>query len=98
MKQRLGLARALIHDPDLLFLDDPYTGLDLRASATLERMVREKSEEGKAFLAITHDLGQGLEMATRAGILSGGKMTHEADTEDWDEFTDRYLDVMGGGR
>jgi heme exporter protein A len=98
MKQRLGLARALLHDPDLVLLDEPYTGLDLRASSTLERMVREKSEEGKAFLAITHDLGQGLEMATRAGILSGGKMVLEANPSGWDEFTGRYLDVMGGGR
>lgn len=98
MKQRLGLARALLHDPDLVFLDEPYTGLDLGASAILERMVREKTEEGKAFLAITHDLGQGLEMATRAGILSGGKMAHEAEPGGWDEFTDRYLAVMGGGR
>jgi heme ABC exporter ATP-binding subunit CcmA len=98
MKQRLGLARALVHDPDLVFLDEPYTGLDMRASAILERMVREKSEAGKAFLAITHDLGQGLEMATRAGILSGGKMSNEADPEGWDQFTDDYLEVMGGGR
>jgi heme exporter protein A len=98
MKQRLGLGRALLHDPDLVFLDEPYTGLDMRASATLERMVREKSEEGKAFLAITHDLGQGLEMATRAGILSGGRMDLETDAGDWDGFSERYLEVMGGGR
>ncbi len=98
MKQRLGLARALIHDPDLVFLDEPYTGLDLRASSILERMVREKSEEGKAFLSITHDLGQGLEMATRAGILSGGRMDMESEADGWDDFTERYMDVMGGGR
>jgi len=98
MKQRLGLGRALLHDPDLVFLDEPYTGLDMRASTTLERMVREKSEEGKAFFAITHDLGQGLEMATRAGILSGGKMDTESEAGDWDCFSKRYLDVMGGGR
>jgi ABC-type multidrug transport system ATPase subunit len=98
MKQRLGLARALMHDPDLVFLDEPYTGLDLRASSILERMVREKSEEGKAFLSITHDLGQGLEMATRAGILSGGRMDLESDPDGWDGFTERYMDVMGGGR
>ncbi len=98
MKQRLGLGRALLHDPDLVFLDEPYTGLDMRASATLERMVREKSAEGKAFLAITHDLGQGLEMATRAGILSGGRMDLESDAGDWDGFSGRYMDVMGGGR
>lgn len=98
MKQRLGLGRALLHDPDLVFLDEPYTGLDMRASVTLERMVREKSEEGKAFLAITHDLGQGLEMATRAGILSGGRMDLESNAGDWDAFSERYMDVMGGGR
>jgi len=98
MKQRLGLARAILHEPDLVVLDEPYTGLDIRASATLERLIREKSAGGTAFLAITHDLVQGLEMATRAGILSGGKMVLENDTTGWDEFSERYLDVMGGGR
>lgn len=97
MKQRLGLARAMFHDPDLVLLDEPYTGLDLKAASTLERLVRERSGEGKAFLAITHDLGQGLEMATRAGILAGGKLVTEADPTGWDGFTQRYLDEMGGG-
>ncbi len=98
MKQRLGLARAILHEPDLVVLDEPYTGLDIRATATLERLIREKSAEGTAFLAITHDLAQGLEMATRAGILSGGRMVLENDPSGWDEFSERYLDVMGGGR
>ncbi len=98
MKQRLGLARAILHEPDLVVLDEPYTGLDIRATATLERLIREKSAEGTAFLAITHDLAQGLEMATRAGILHGGRMVLENDPSGWDEFSERYLDLMGGGR
>jgi heme ABC exporter ATP-binding subunit CcmA len=98
MKQRLGLARALMHDPDLVFLDEPYTGLDMRATTILEGMIEAKSAEGKAFLAITHDLGQGLEMASRAGILHKGRMDMEAASGEWDRLSDRYMEVMGGGR
>ncbi len=96
MRQRLGLARALLHDPDLVLLDEPYTGLDLRATEILDRLVRERSGAGKAFIAITHDLDHGLEMATRAGILSGGRIDHEASAEGWDAVRDRYTELMGG--
>jgi heme exporter protein A len=96
MRQRLGLARALLHDPDLVLLDEPYTGLDLAARETLDRLVLEKSSQGKSFLSITHVLDQGLEMATRAGLLSGGRMVAEADESDWDEFRLTYAKVMGG--
>jgi ABC-type multidrug transport system ATPase subunit len=98
MKQRLGLARAIMHDPDLVFLDEPYTGLDMRATTILEGMIEALSGEGKAFMAITHDLGQGLEMASRAGILHKGRMDVEATSDDWGPLSARYLEVMGGGR
>jgi heme exporter protein A len=98
MRQRLGLARALLHDPDLVLLDEPYTGLDLRATGILDGLVRERSASGKAFIAITHDLDHGLEMATRAGILAGGRIVHEAEAPNWDEFKDRYTEIMGGDK
>lgn len=97
MRQRLGLARALLHDPELVLLDEPYTGLDLGAAETLDRLVRERSEEGKAFLAITHDLSKGRDLASLAGLLSGGRLVHEAGPAEWDDFTARYREVMGGG-
>jgi heme ABC exporter ATP-binding subunit CcmA len=98
MRQRLGLARALLHDPDLVLLDEPYTGLDVGATETLDDIIRDKAKEGKAFLAITHDLEHGLEMASRAGILDGGKLVLEAESSDWEGLRSRYREAMGGER
>jgi heme ABC exporter ATP-binding subunit CcmA len=98
MRQRLGLARALLHDPDLVLLDEPYTGLDVGATETLDGIIRDKAKEGKAFFAITHDLDHGLEMANRAGIIDGGKLVHEAERSGWDELRSRYRETMGGDR
>ncbi len=98
MKQRLGLARALLHEPDLILLDEPYTGLDLRARETLDGLIRVKGDQGKAFLAITHDLEQGLAVATRAGLLSGGRIVEEARRDDWGDFPERYQEAMKGDR
>ncbi len=97
MKQRLGLARALIHDPELVLLDEPYTGLDMRATAILDGIIGAKAGEGKAFLCITHDLDAGLRLATRAGLLSGGTIVLEAEAPEWGGLVERYRAVMGGG-
>ena len=97
MRQRLGLARALLHDPDLVLLDEPYTGLDMGASETLDALVRQRSDEGKAFLAISHDLSGGTRMATRAGILDEGRLVLEADVTGWNDFAERYRSIMRGG-
>jgi heme exporter protein A len=96
MKQRLGLARALLHDPDLVLLDEPYTGLDLRATAILDRLIGARAAEGKAFLCITHDLEGGLRLATRAGLLSKGSIVLEARAPEWGGLVERYRDIMGG--
>ena len=95
-RQRLGLARALLHDPDLVFLDEPYTGLDLGAVETLERMLRALSEAGRAVLVITHDPGHGPGMATRAGMLVEGRIGTESGPEGWDDLTRRYRALFGG--
>ena len=81
MQQRLALARALIHDPDLLLLDEPFSGLDPEAAAGLSELMRELTAAGKVVLFTSHDLRSGFEAAGRVAILSGGVLAYQAARE-----------------
>ncbi len=77
MKQRLSIARALIHDPPILFLDEPYTGLDQHASATFDRILGGMNAHDKTRVLISHDIERGIAMCDRAIILTNGHIAHE---------------------
>lgn len=72
MKQRLCLGRALIHDPDVLILDEPAAGLDPRARIELRQMIRALASEGKTILISSHILTELAEMCDRVGIIEQG--------------------------
>lgn len=72
-KQRLGLARALVHDPDVLLLDEPASGLDPRSRVDLRVLVRELAARGATVLVSSHVLTELDEMADDAVFLSGGR-------------------------
>src|SRR5438093_10122936 len=74
LHQRVGIARVMLHDPSLILLDEPYTGLDAHAVETLDQMLDEASAAGKTIILTTHDLEQGLRGATRAAIIDRGKI------------------------
>src|SRR5207244_7280580 len=74
LHQRLGIARVMLHDPSLILLDEPYTGLDANAVETLNQMLDEAAAAGKTIILTTHDLDQGLRGATRAVIVDRGKV------------------------
>ncbi len=80
MVQRLTIARATLHEPDVLLLDEPYTGLDQEASQLLDDLLRQESENGRTILMITHDLTHGLNLCDRTVILNRGKIVCEADS------------------
>lgn len=82
MKQRLTLARALLHEPRLLLLDEPYTGLDQHGSRLLTRLLGTLRQEGRTVLMITHNLAEGLELSTRVMILHRGKLAFQARQEE----------------
>jgi len=82
MKQRLTLARALLHEPRLLLLDEPYTGLDQHGSRLLTRLLGTLREERRTVLMITHNLAEGLELSTRLMILHRGRLAHQARQEE----------------
>jgi len=91
MQQRLALARALLHRPELLLLDEPYSGLDPVAADNLSRLLAELREQGGTVLLTTHDLGQGLALAGRVLVLARGRLVHDAPvTESPDAFGQAY--------
>ena len=74
MQQRLCLARALIHDPELLIMDEPTAGLDPRTHLEFRQMVWELHEQGKTILLSSHNLAELSELCTDIGIIDAGKM------------------------
>jgi len=82
LHQRLGLARVMLHDPSVMLLDEPYTGLDANAVEMLNQMLDEAVAHGKTVVLTTHDLEQGLRAATRAAIIDRGKIVFAGDAKD----------------
>lgn len=98
MKQRLTLARALLHRPQLLLLDEPYTGLDQHASAVLTELLEQLKEEGRTILLITHNLAEGLALCNRVIIQHRGRFVLQARREEVDtaDFHHLYLRAVEG--
>jgi ABC-2 type transport system ATP-binding protein len=74
MKQRLGIARALIHQPPVLILDEPTAGLDPQARIEFKRLIRELNKAGKTILITSHLLGDLQELCTSIAILEKGRL------------------------
>jgi len=93
LEQRCALARALVHEPDLLLLDEPFTGLDVDASAMLTDMLRETHAAGTTFLMTTHDMARGFEVSQRAIILNRGRLVWDGRVGETHlgEFEQTYL-------
>jgi ABC-2 type transport system ATP-binding protein len=77
MKQRLGLARCLVHDPEVLLLDEPASGMDPRARYEMREIVRELRRLGKTVLVSSHILLELSEMCTHIGIIQDGRLLRE---------------------
>ncbi len=82
MKQRLGLARVLLHDPDLLLLDEPASGLDPRARIEIRELLKELRSMGKTILISSHILHELAYVCTRIGIIETGQMVAEGSLSD----------------
>jgi heme exporter protein A len=82
MKQRLAIARATLHDPTILLLDEPFTGLDTAARSMLSGMIDRLREAGRTVVLVTHDLGQGQRLCGRYAILNRGRVMAEGETAD----------------
>jgi ABC-2 type transport system ATP-binding protein len=82
MKQRLCLARSLIHDPEVLILDEPASGLDPRARVEMREILKELKSMGKTILISSHILPELAEMCDSLGIIDGGKLVAEGSVSD----------------
>ena len=74
MRQRLAVARAFLHEPRVLLLDEPFTALDDRAIAVLQRLLHEALASGKTIVMSTHQLREALELATHVALLNRGQV------------------------
>jgi ABC-2 type transport system ATP-binding protein len=81
MQQRLGLARTLVHDPAVLILDEPASGLDPRARIEIREILRELQRMGKTILLSSHILSELQEVCTRIGILERGELVAQGSVD-----------------
>ncbi|NTW28762.1 MAG: ABC transporter ATP-binding protein [Coriobacteriia bacterium] len=98
MTQRLSIARALLHRPEIVFLDEPYSGLDPHAMDILDSLIAQVRAD-HTFVMVSHDLDKGLELCTHALILARGRvvMFEEADDIDPVAFASTYRHTVGLG-
>lgn len=97
MVQRLTIARATLHEPDVLLLDEPYTGLDQDAARLLDDLLRKEAANGRTIFMITHDLVHGLNLCHRALILNRGKIVADLPSSQIapHDFLDLYAEHTG---
>ena len=81
MQQRLSIARAILHDPPIMLLDEPETGLDQQATAMLAALLKTLISGDRTVLMTTHNLALGLALSDRVAILHKGKIAHEGTTQ-----------------
>ncbi|HRQ24513.1 MAG TPA: heme ABC exporter ATP-binding protein CcmA [Anaerolineales bacterium] len=83
MQQRLAICRAVIHDPEVILFDEPYTGLDQDASEMLDTVLRSVAAKGRTVVMTSHDLARSEDLATRFDILSRGVIAASAKRSDF---------------
>jgi len=98
MQQRLAIARSMLHDPPILLLDEPDTGLDQHAAAMLTDLLHEVGATRRTVLMTTHNLERGLELGDRVAILASGRIAFQADKSELDpgQFREIYYEYVDG--
>ncbi len=99
MQQRLAIGRAILHNPAILLLDEPHTGLDQAAGEILDKILKDVALEGRTVVMTSHDLLRASELASRLVLLSKGKIARSVSTADLDpaQLVDFYKTGLQGG-
>lgn len=97
MQQRLAIARAILHNPPILLLDEPDTGLDQHAADMLGQLLRAVGIEQRTILMTTHNLERGLSLGNRVVILAKGKIVYDVTRQDVDvdQLREQYYHYVG---
>jgi len=96
MKQRLSIARSLIHGPEIILMDEPYTGLDLQSACDLEKILLENSRRSTV-LMVTHEMHRAFNICDRILILCSGKISSDIRRKDIgsvEELQDFYTKIF----
>lgn len=98
MTQRIAIARAFINDPRIVFLDEPYSGLDPHAAGIVDRMLAE-SRQRRTLVTVSHSLESGFAQASHVLLLAKGKQVlfSEQPQLEYDEFKNVYYEQVGVG-
>jgi len=99
MQQRVSIARAMVHSPRLVLADEPYSGLDESGARSLTALLEELRSAGTAIVIVTHNLVEGLTLATRAAVMKAGKFvrTDAADRIDRASYAVTYREALAAG-
>lgn len=98
MVQRIAIARSIIHDPEIILLDEPHTGLDQQAIGILNNVVNKMKERDVTTLMVTHDFPQAAKVCDRIIIVKNGRIADDfyLDGHDIEMLQKRYHAVVGG--
>ena len=99
MQQRVSIARAMVHTPQLVLADEPYSGLDDGGARALTSLLGELRSAGTAIIVVTHNLAEGLSLATHAAVMQRGRFVRydPADRIDATAYSTTYREALAGG-
>jgi heme exporter protein A len=99
MQQRVSIARAMVHSPQLVLADEPYSGLDHSGARSLTALLQELRSAGTAIIIVTHNLAEGLSLATHAAVMQRGKFVRYdvAERVDAGSYASTYREALVAG-
>src|SRR5256885_5486995 len=99
MQQRVSIARAMVHSPQLVLADEPYSGLDDSGARALTALLQELRAAGASIIIVTHNLVEGLSLATRAVVMQAGRFVRQdaADRIDASSYATTYREALAAG-
>lgn len=96
LRQRVSIARALVHDPHVILLDEPFTGLDEGGASALAESLRVVRSDGAAIVIVTHNITEGWSLASRVAVMIRGRFAREMVTTDAEPsaFASAYREMV----